>query len=151
MKVENVTFVHETLKKQDEVAFLTRGASMHPLLRSQKDVVIIKKAAHPLKVADVPLYKKQGTDKLILHRIIKVLPDGNYITRGDNTYHREYVSREDVVGVMTAFIRNDKYVNCNSSKLYRVYVCINRFFYPLRWIWHTKIRKFLSRIKNACK
>lgn len=151
MNVENISSVCESLKNQDEVAFLTRGASMHPLLRSQKDVVIIKKTEKPLKVGDVPLYKKQGTDKLILHRIIKVLPNQNYITRGDNTYQPEYVSQEDVVGFMTAFIRNNKYVNCNLSKSYRLYVCTNRLFYPLRWIWYTKIRKFLSRIKNACK
>lgn len=148
MKTYDINAVEEALKTQDTVAFLTRGASMRPLLRTHKDIVVISKAKHPLSIGDVPLYKKEGVEKLILHRIIGIAPDGTYIIRGDNTYHKEYIPKTDVIGVMTALYRGGKYVDCSSSKAYKIYVKINRLLYPVRWLWKTKIRTFLSRAKR---
>lgn len=148
MKTYDLSVVEEQLKTQTNVAFLTKGASMYPLLRSHKDIVVISKANHPLKVGDVALYKKSGVKKLILHRIIGILPDGTYVIRGDNTYNKEYVLQDDIVGVMVALYRNGKYIDCNGSKKYKMYVKSNKFFYPARWIWYTKIRKTLSKIKH---
>lgn len=148
MKTYDIADIEEALKTQDTVAFLTRGASMRPLLRTHKDIVVISRAKHPLRVGDVPLYKKLGVQKLILHRIIDIKPDGTYITRGDNTYHKEYIPRCDVVGVMTALYRGGKYIDCSTSKKYKFYVKINRIFYPIRYVWKTKIRATLSKIKR---
>lgn len=148
MKTYDINAVSQQLELQDTVAFLTAGASMRPLLRTHKDIVVIKKAKHPLSVGDVPLYKKKGVDKLILHRIIGVKEDGTYITRGDNTYHKEYIPKADIVGVMTALYRGGKYIDCGSSKAYKIYVKINKFLYPVRWLWKTKIRAFLGRVKR---
>lgn len=148
MKTYDINAVEEQLKTQDSAAYLTSGASMRPLLRTHKDIVVIVKAKHPLSAGDVPLYKKKGVEKLILHRIIGVKEDGTYITRGDNTYHKEYIPQSDVVGVMTAIYRGGKYIDCATSKRYKIYVKFNKFFYPLRWIWKTKIRATLGRIKR---
>ncbi len=148
MKTYDINAVEEALKTQDTAAFLTSGASMRPLLRTHKDIVVISRATHPLAVGEVPLYKKKGVEKLILHRIIGVSPDGAYIIRGDNTYHKEYVPQSDVVGVMTAIYRGGKYIDCTTSKRYKRYVKINKFFYPVRWLWKTKIRAFLGKIKR---
>lgn len=151
MKTYDINAVEEALKTQDAAAFLTRGASMRPLLRTHKDIVVISKAKHPLSVGDVPLYKKEGVEKLILHRIIGIAPDGTYIIRGDNTYHKEYIPKTDVIGVMTALYRGGKYIDCGSSKAYKIYVKINKFLYPVRWLWYVKIRPFLSKISKKCK
>ena len=148
MKTYDINAVEEQLKTQDSAAYLTSGASMRPLLRTHKDIVVIVKAKHPLSVGDVPLYKKHGVEKLILHRIIGVKEDGIYITRGDNTYHKEYIPQGDVVGVMTAIYRGGKYIDCATSKKYKIYIKLNKFFYPLRWFWKTKIRATLGRIKR---
>lgn len=148
MKTYDINMVEEALQTQDTVAFLTNGASMRPLLRTHKDIVVITKAEHPLKVGDVPLYKKKGIKKLILHRIIGIMPDGTYIIRGDNTYQKEYVPECDIVGVMTVLYRGGKYIDCNSSKIYKIYVKINKFLYPVRYVWKTKIRAFLGKIKR---
>lgn len=148
MKTHDINAVEEALKTQESAAFLTSGASMRPLLRTHKDIVVIKRAKHPLQVGDVPLYKKQGVNKLILHRIIGMREDGVYIVRGDNTYHKEYIPQSDVVGVMSAIYRGGKYIDCNSSKSYKIYVSLNRFFYPVRWLWKTKIRATLGKIKR---
>ena len=148
MKTYDINTVEEQLKTQDTVAYLTSGASMRPLLRTHKDIVMISKAQHPLSVGDVPLYKKKGVEKLILHRIIGVSPDGTYIIRGDNTYQKEYVPQSDVVGVMTAIYRGGKYIDCSTSRTYKIYVKTNRLLYPARWLWKTKIRAFLGRVKR---
>lgn len=148
MKTYDINAVEEALKTQDTAAFLTSGASMRPLLRTHKDIVVISKASHPLAVGEVPLYKKKGVEKLILHRIIGVTDDGTYIIRGDNTYHKEYVPQSDIVGVMSAIYRGGKYIDCATSKRYKRYVKINKFFYPVRWLWKTKIRAFLSKTKR---
>ena len=148
MKTYDINAVEEALKTQDTAAFLTSGVSMRPLLRTHKDIVVISRATHPLAVGEVPLYKKKGVEKLILHRIIGVTDDGTYIIRGDNTYRKEYVPQSDVVGVMSAIYRGGKYIDCATSKRYKRYVKINNFFYPVRWLWNTKIRAFLSKIKR---
>ncbi len=148
MKTYDINAVEQTLETQETAAFLTSGASMRPLLRTHKDIVVIKKATHPLKIGEVPLYKKAGVGKLILHRIIDICADGTYITRGDNTYHKEFVNQDDVVGVMVEIYRGGKYVDCNTSKRYRLYVKTNRFFYPVRFVWKTKIRPVLGKMKR---
>ncbi len=148
MKTYDINAVEDALKTQDSAAFLTSGASMRPLLRTHKDIVVISKLTQPLRIGDVPLYKKKGVKKLILHRIIDIASDGTYIIRGDNTYRKEYVSHSDVVGVMTALYRGGKYIDCGSSKAYKMYVKLNRFFYPVRWLWKTKIRATLGKIKR---
>lgn len=151
MKIYDINAVEEVLQTQENAAFLTSGASMRPLLRTHKDMVVIVKPQHPLKVGDVPLYKKKGVNKLILHRIIGIREDGVYITRGDNTYHKEYVPQSDVVGVMSSIYRGGKYIDCNTSKGYKIYIRLNKFFYPVRWLWKTKIRATLGRIKRRFK
>lgn len=147
MKTHDINDVIQVLKNQETAAFLTSGASMRPLLRTHKDIVVIKKAEHPLKVGQVPLYQKAGVDKLILHRIIGIKDDKTYITRGDNTYHKEYIAHSDVVGVMCAVYRGGKYIDCDTSKQYNIYVKINRFFYPVRFVYK-KIRTILGKIKR---
>lgn len=148
MKTYDINAVEEQLKTKDTVAYLTSGASMRPLLRTHKDIVVISKPVHPLAIGDVPLYKKKHVEKLMLHRIIGVSRDGTYIIRGDNTYQKEYVPQSDVVGVMTAIYRGGKYIDCSTSRTYKIYVKINRILYPVRWLWKTKIRAFLGRIKR---
>lgn len=148
MKTYDINAVEEKLKHQDTAAFLTRGASMYPLLRTHKDIVVIGRAEHPLKVDDVPLYKVKGAPNLILHRIIDVLEDGTYIIRGDNTYRKEYISSQDVVGVMTAVYREGKYIDCATSKGYKFYIKMTKILYPIRWLWKTKIRAFLGVVKR---
>ncbi len=151
MKTHNIDSAKEILQQNETAAFLTSGISMYPLLRTRKDIVVISRAVHPLSVGEVPLYSKNGAPKLILHRIIGIAPDGRYIIRGDNTYVKEYVSESDVVGVMTALYRSGKYIDCATSRRYKIYVKAVNFFYPVRWLWKTKIRVFLSEIKRKIR
>lgn len=143
-----INAIEQQLKTQDTASFLTKGASMYPLLRTHKDIVVIKKATHPLKVGEAPLYKVKGAENLVLHRIIGISSDGRYIIRGDNTYKKEFVKSENIVGVMTAVYRGGRYIDCEKSKKYKIYVKINKISYPVRWLWKTKIRAVLGAVKR---
>ena len=138
----------EALRENEEVAVLTSGISMEPMLRQHRDIVIIKRIDRKLKKNDVPLYKRPGRDKLVLHRILKVTENG-YVIRGDNLYIKEYdVKDGDIIGVLKAFYRDGKYYDCEKSRKYKIYVFLMRTSYPFRYFWKFRLRPFLGKIKR---
>ena len=138
----------KALEISDEVSILTSGISMRPMLREHRDIVIIERVKRKLKKNDVPLYRRANCDKLVLHRIIKVTDNG-YVIRGDNLFTNEYdVTDEDIVGVLKAFYRDGKYYDCATSKLYHIYIILNRIGYPFRYLWRIKTKPFLAKIKH---
>ena len=138
----------EALKISSEISVLTSGISMEPMLREHRDIAIVERVNRKLKKNDVPLYRRAGCDKLVLHRIIK-LTDNGYVIRGDNLYKNEYdVTDENIVGVLKAFYRNGKYYDCATSKKYHSYIFLNRLSYPFRYFWKIKLKPFLAKIKH---
>ncbi len=138
----------ELLEISEEVHVLTSGISMRPMLREHRDVAVIERVNRKLKKNDVPLYRRAGCDKLVLHRILKVTDNG-YVIRGDNLYQNEYdVTDDDIVGVLKAFYREGKYYDCATSKIYHIYIVLNRLSYPIRYSWRIKIKPFLAKIKH---
>ncbi len=106
----------------------TSGFSMWPLFSDRRDTIIVIPTDGRLQKYDVPLYRRG--DSYVLHRIIKVLPD-SYIIRGDNCLAKEYGIRdEDVLGVLRAFYRKDKYYEV-SNFWYRVYSVIIVALHPV--------------------
>lgn len=128
-----VKSVKTALSDTGKYETITSGISMYPMLRNGKDIVVIKTPDRPLKRHDVVLYIKEGTNKLILHRIIGFKGDA-LVIRGDNTYHREIVKRENVLGLLAAFYRKGKYCDCRRLS-YRAYVVLMRLFYPVRYVF----------------
>lgn len=138
----------DSSKKAWETRVLTEGTSMCPLLRPQRDIAIIESVTTPLKVNDVPLYKRGNIEKLILHRIVKI-KNGQYIIRGDNLYFNETdITDSDIVGVLKGFYRNQKYYECKTSGAYKLYVFYIRVSYPIRCLLR-KIKMLLSKIKRS--
>ena len=138
----------ELLEISEEVHVLTSGISMRPMLREHRDIAVIERVNRKLKKNDVPLYRRAGCDKLVLHRILKVTDNG-YVIRGDNLYYKEYdVTDEDIVGVLKAFYREGKYYDCATSKTYHIYIFLNRLSFPFRYAWRFKIKPFLAKIKH---
>lgn len=124
-----MTMTFEELLARDGVlVYKTRGISMRPLLRQNRDLVIIRPSTTRLKKYDVALYRR-GKDH-VLHRVIEVKPDC-YLIRGDNTYLLETVPHSDVIGVLTGFQRNNKRYTVTDGR-YRLYVRLWCAIYPLR-------------------
>lgn len=118
----------EILARDGVLVYKTRGRSMEPLLREGRDLVTIRRADAPLQKYDVALYRRG--EQYVLHRVIRVLPDG-YLIRGDNTYTLETVPSEAVIGVVEAFKRRGRDI-LTSNRLYGLYTRFWTWIYPIR-------------------
>ena len=118
----------DLLARDGKLVYKTRGKSMEPMLRQDRDLVILEPAKWKLKRHDVALYRR-GKD-YVLHRILQVR-EGGYLFRGDNTYAKELVLDADVIGVLTGFVRKGMQVSVTDRK-YRLYVKCWCAAYPFR-------------------
>lgn len=137
--------VEAELKKNGIYASVTKGVSMQPLFRTNRDMIILKTPDAPPKRFDVVLYKSRS-GKYVLHRIIRVRKD-EYVIRGDNTYSLEYVPKDGILAVLTEFNRKGKRRSA-SSKGYRLYARFWNFIYPLRHLY-VKSRSLASKVYRA--
>ncbi len=130
----NKTTYEEYLEKNGTLIYRNVGVSMLPLIKQGRDLFIVKKkSANRCKKYDVVLFKR-ADNKYVLHRIIKVNPD-DYVTRGDNCINKEYgVKDEDIIGVMTSFIRKNKEYSVD-NRLYKLYSVLWCRVYFLRRVY----------------
>ncbi len=131
----------DLLRKDGRLVYKTKGTSMEPMLRQNRDLVIIEVPSARLQKYDVALYKRE--DKYVLHRVIGVR-DGYYCIRGDNTYEIEHVPFENVIGVLKSFNCKGK-LHDVSERGYRFYVRFWNAIYPLRALWR-RMRRLLIGI-----
>ena len=116
------------LARDGYLVYNTRGVSMEPMLRENRDLVIIQAPVSRLQKYDVALYTR-GKDH-VLHRVIGVEPD-HYLIRGDNTYAIEHVPDSAVIGVLSSFVRKGK-EHAVTEPGYQRYVRFWDAIYPLR-------------------
>lgn len=118
-----------------------RGISMLPMLRQKEDSVELSPLPERLKAFDLPLYlRKDG--KMVMHRIVAVKEDC-YICLGDNTERFETIYPEQMIGVVSAFWRGKRRIEC-SNLFYRLYCRLWRPTRPLR-IVVKKAKRLLRR------
>ncbi len=119
---------------------------MEPMLKEDRDIVVIRATGERLKPLDVAFYKRG--DQYILHRVMSV-KDGIYYIRGDNTYVMERVPFDDVLGILVSFQRKGRNISTDNT-LYRLYSRIWTGLYPVRVVY-VKSRhlagRFLRKIK----
>ena len=139
----DTTTLEELLKKDGKLVYKTRGVSMLPMLRQNRDLVVIEVPSGRLKQDDVALYRR-GKD-YVLHRVLEV-KDGYYHIRGDNTDSVEHVQDTAVIGVLTAFVRDGKKILVTDRK-YQMYVRVWRHTYGLR-VFYLRCRRLGSRVKH---
>ena len=138
--MENLTF-EDLLKRDGRLAYKTKGVSMRPMLRQNRDVVVISAVQGRLKKFDVAFYKRGNN--YVLHRVINVIPSG-YEIRGDNTYSIERVPESAVLGVLERFQREGK-TYLVTDKSYQRYARFWNAIYPLRAIY-VKLRRSGGRL-----
>ena len=124
----------KVLQESGQMAALTSGRSMRPMLKEHRDVVVIEQVKNGLEKGDVVLYSN-GQGGFILHRIVKIKKEA-LVIRGDNNYFTEYnVKTSDIVGVLKEFYREGKYIDCATDKGYRLYTFYILHSYCLRYVW----------------
>lgn len=142
--------IEQMLERDGVIVYKTRGVSMRPMLKQNRDLVTVRKFEGRLKKYDVPLYRRK-TGGYVLHRIIG-LKDDCYIIRGDNTFKKEYVPDSEVLGVLTEFKRKGRNHSVDSAG-YKLYARFWNLIYPLRWVMSkskvlgSKVKRFIFRRK----
>ena len=128
------TTYEDYLAKNGTLIYRNIGTSMLPLLKQGRDLFIIKKKTQSrCKKYDVVLFKR-ADNKYVLHRIIKV-NEYDYTIRGDNCVNKEYgVKDDDILGVMTSFIRKGKEYTVD-NRLYKIYSVLWCRLYFLRRVY----------------
>jgi len=140
--------LEELLRRDGVLVYKTRGVSMRPLLKENRDLVTVRPyPGNGLQKYDVPLYRR-GDGRFLLHRVIGV-KNGVYVIRGDNTFEKELVPESEVVGILTAFRRKGKQHTVEESG-YRAYARFWNAVYPIRLVLH-KIRRLGGKLKRAIK
>ena len=116
------TTFEEELERNGKLVYTNVGVSMLPLLREGRDVMLIEKT-DVLKPLDAVLFKREGVSgrgAYVLHRILKIRPDGKYWIVGDNCVFGETVERKNILGVLTGVVRDGKMIK-NMDLKYRAY------------------------------
>lgn len=133
--------IRQTLAQGRNVRFTPGGASMLPMLRHNRDVVILSPLPPKLKKYDLPLYRRDD-GQYVLHRVVKV--GDTYTCMGDNQFHKEPNLRHDqMIGIVTAFIRDGKTVPVTALR-YRLYCRLWHFGRFPRRCWQKVMRTFLG-------
>ena len=124
----NKTNIPQYLAEHGELTYRIVGVSMNPLLRQDRDLITVlrndlapKDTNGRFHKHDVVLYKRHSDGAYVLHRIVEVR-EKDYVILGDNCVKREYgITDEDILGVMTSFVRDGKTVQV-TDPLYKAYV-----------------------------
>lgn len=118
------------------------GTSMSPFLR-HGDTVYLDVPAAPLKKGDIVLYTRPG-GQYILHRIVRVNPDGSFIMMGDAQQEPERIeSAASIHGRVTSALHKGKRITPQSIR-WKLYASV--------WIWlipfRRKLMRFVAHIKR---
>ena len=106
--------IEQVLQETGFVISSFRGTSMNPMLKQETDRVLIVPPTFPMKLYEVPLYRRGNV--YVLHRIIAVAETGEYVIRGDNCIEKEYGIQDDaIVCVLSGFWRGKEFVSCTEE------------------------------------
>ena len=116
------------------------GTSMTPFF-DPGDTVFLDLPAKPISMGDVILFRRFG-QHYVLHRVVRVLPDGRLELLGDAQVRSELVLPDQVRAVATGLRRG--------SKLYDEKSLRWRFFRgPWRHI--RRLRPYVNRLRNLLR
>lgn len=131
--------IERVLEEKGYLMTAAFGTSMLPFIRPQRDIIVVRRYEGEAKCRDVILYRRES-GKLVLHRILEA-NSGSYVLCGDNQYTKEYgIKKEQVLGVLGGVYRDKKYIDCNKSMSYKVYVRL--------WCGSLLIRKIILKVKR---
>ncbi len=150
----------EELASTGRLVYTNKGTSMLPLLRQGRDVMVIEACpASQVEKLDAVLFvrtrgeakeKGQGPGQglpqerkdYVLHRVLRVNPDGTFWIIGDHCLSGETVSGDQILGRLTAVIREGRTLSVRDP-LYRCYLHL--------WCRPYRLRIFLLRGRNFLK
>ena len=118
-----------------EYSLLVTGYSMRPSLLHGRSVVYISRISpeQKLKRGDIILFRRNG-GAFVLHRIVKINPDGSLRMNGDAQNWQETVPRDQIWARVSRIRRTGRAFSADVW-WYRLYAALWRRLYPIRpWI-----------------
>ncbi len=111
-------FIEEAFNRGLDFQIPITGTSMNPLLYQNRDFVKIVKPDLPLKLGDIPLYRRaDGT--FVLHRVVGIKQNGEYIMCGDNQFILEFgITDKNIIGIAKTLIIDGKEINVDTDTDY---------------------------------
>ena len=111
-------FIEEAFSRNLDFQIPITGTSMNPLLYQNRDYVKIQKPVLPLKIGDIPLYRRKD-GAFVLHRVVGIKDNGEYIMCGDNQFLLEYgITDTNIIGIAKTLIIDGKEINVDSDVEY---------------------------------
>ena len=148
-----MTSFEQELETHGSIIYTNRGVSMLPLLRQDRGVLVIEKRGEGRCAKYDAVLFKRDNGQYILHRILRVLPQGYLIAGDHNTFLERDVTDRMILGVMTQIIRDGKSIRPQDWR-YRLYVYLWCAPWPLRMAsirLYRKGRRFLGRIRRRLR
>ncbi len=139
LDIRRYTF-EQLLQEKGFLLYTTVGTSMLPLLRERRDIVEIRPLEGRARRLDVVLYRRGGM--YILHRVLRVEPEGYLIAGDHNTFVERDVTDAMILGRMTRIIRDGKSVPVSAWRLR---------LYTLGWCAPWRLRMLLLRAARRLK
>ena len=106
---EYVDVLRELTQEGREASMLVAGSSMNPFLIHYRDFIFFKKPDRPLRRGDMVFYQRE-TGQYVMHRILRVKPEGLYIVGDAQTEIEGPVKPEQVFAIVTRVKRKGKMI-----------------------------------------
>lgn len=135
----------ESLEKNGFTVCSPISGSMRPVIRPHRDSAVFVPAAE-VKKYDVVLYRRR--EQNIMHRVIGVR-NGAFVIRGDNSYGSETVPKEEILGVMQCFYRDETRIE-KGNALYQAYARCWVALHPML-LAYKRLRRLYGRIRAALR
>lgn len=80
---------------------------MYPLIKEREDILHITLLDREAKRGDILLYKDKN-NHYVLHRLLKIKRNGEYLLAGDNNYWKDKpIRKENVLGILKDITKKD--------------------------------------------
>lgn len=114
-------YIEEAFNRGKSFRIPITGTSMNPLLYQNRDFVKIEKPTLPLKLGDIPLYRRND-GSFVLHRVVGLTENGEYIMCGDNQTLLEYgITDKNIIGIAKTLIIDGREVDTDNDAEYLRY------------------------------
>lgn len=108
--------VNVLLREEHSVTFCAQGNSMWPLIH-HGDVVTLQHCTRGFEEGDIVLARTMSLPRVVLHRVIKIEQNGDFVLQGDaNCKQVERCRMEDIAGVAVSILRGNSVIDVASEK-----------------------------------
>jgi len=124
--------------QETSVFYITaQGTSMHPGVQAGDELVVRPLAAREIEIGDILLFRREGSEELVAHRLIQraPFPEGARplgMVGDRDPFHAEWIAESQVVGRIELLKRRGQVLSrVDLKKQYRTFLI---FRYLPRWI-----------------